>query len=103
MQDSTHIPQPPTDDEIDLLDLLVTMSEHIKLLILGPLLAGLIALGVGFALPETYQSTSLLVVEKPNRPLNVNTVSTLATSACHSLADLLRFGRFIRNDSPCSW
>ncbi len=81
MQDPAHIPDPPADDEIDLLDLLVTMTENIKLLVLGPLLAGLIALGVGFALPETYQSTSLLVVEKSNRPLSVNTVSTLATSA----------------------
>jgi LPS O-antigen subunit length determinant protein (WzzB/FepE family) len=81
MQDPTHTPDPPTDDEIDLLDVLVTVAEHIKLLVLGPLLAGLTALGVGFALPETYQSTSLLMVEKSNRQLNVNTMSTLATSA----------------------
>jgi hypothetical protein len=38
------IPLPsPAEDEISLLDLLVTVSENIKLLILGPLAAGLCA------------------------------------------------------------
>jgi uncharacterized protein involved in exopolysaccharide biosynthesis len=81
MQDPAYTPDPSTDHAINLLDALVIVAEHIKLLVLGPLLAGLTALGVGFALPETYQSTSLLVVEKSNRPLNVSMVSTLATSA----------------------
>ena len=71
MQDHTHTPDSPTDDEIDLLDALVTVAEHIKLLVLGPLLAGLTALGVGFALPETYQSTSLLMVEKDGVKMDV--------------------------------
>ncbi len=35
------------DDEISLLDLLLTVSQNIKLLILGPLAAGLCALGKG--------------------------------------------------------
>jgi hypothetical protein len=35
--ENTHAP----DDEIDLLDLLVTIAENIKLLVLGPLVAGL--------------------------------------------------------------
>lgn len=35
--------QPRPDDEIDLLDLLVTVAENIKLLILGPMLAGAMA------------------------------------------------------------
>jgi uncharacterized protein involved in exopolysaccharide biosynthesis len=79
MQDTT--PDPSTYNEINLLDAVVTVAEHIKLLVLGPLLAGLTALSVAFVLPETYQTTSLLVVEKPNRPLNVTMISTLATSA----------------------
>ena len=48
------------DDEISLLDLLVTVSENIKLLILGPLAAGLCALGVSFALPASYESVAIL-------------------------------------------
>jgi LPS O-antigen subunit length determinant protein (WzzB/FepE family) len=69
------------DDEIDPLDLLVTVADHIKLLVLGPLVVGLAALGVGYMLPQTFQSTSLLAVEKSGSPLNANAVVTLATTA----------------------
>jgi len=54
-------PLPSTaDDEISLLDLLVTVSQNIKLLILGPLAAGLCALGLSFTLPATYESVAIL-------------------------------------------
>lgn len=42
------------DDEISLLDLLQTVAENIKLLVLGPLAIGLTALGISFAIPPTY-------------------------------------------------
>ena len=48
------------DDEISLLDLVLTVSQNIKLLILGPLAAGLCALGITFALPATYESVAIL-------------------------------------------
>ena len=48
------------DDEISLLDLLLTVSQNIKLLILGPLAAGLCAFGITFALPATYESVAIL-------------------------------------------
>lgn len=52
MQDSTDAPQLPADDEIDLLDLLVTVADNIKLLIVGTMVAlmvaGLVALEVGY-------------------------------------------------------
>lgn len=53
------------DDEIDLLDLLVVIAENIKLLILGPLSIGILALGITFTLPKTYESLSTL---SPNKP-----------------------------------
>lgn len=53
-------PAAPEDDEISLLDLLLTVSQNIKLLILGPLAAGLCALGITFALPATYESVAIL-------------------------------------------
>jgi uncharacterized protein involved in exopolysaccharide biosynthesis len=60
----THAP----DDEIDLLDLLVTIAENIKLLILGPLLAGLLAF-VGLTLwPSTYTSGFTLQGQKKVGP-----------------------------------
>ena len=64
---------PPADaeDEISLLDLLLTVSQNIKLLILGPLAAGLCALGVTFALPATYESVAIL-------PTDINSTLSLA-------------------------
>ena len=59
-----------TDDEIDLLDLLVVIAENLKLLILGPLFVGICALGIAFTLPQTYESQSTLNPQKPG--LNVS-------------------------------
>lgn len=57
------------DNEIDLLDLLIVIAENIKLLILGPLLVGIAALGIAYTLTPTYESQSIL---NPNKPsLNV--------------------------------
>ena len=50
------------DDEISLLDLMLVMAENIKLLLLGPLLAGLLALGVGFVLPQKFVSNAILAL-----------------------------------------
>lgn len=60
----TDTPNKPEDDEIDLLDLLLTIAENIKLLVIGPLLAGLLALvGVWFW-PATYESSFTLNAQK---------------------------------------
>ena len=52
---------PPTyaepDDEISLLDLLQTIVDNLRLLILGPLAVGLAALGISFAVAPTYTAT----------------------------------------------
>ena len=42
------------DDEISLLDLLQTVVDNLRLLVLGPLAVGLIALGYSFSIPPTY-------------------------------------------------
>ncbi len=50
--------------EAGLLDLLVTLAENIKLLVIGPLIAGLCAFGLSFMLPPTYQSISILQADQ---------------------------------------
>jgi capsular polysaccharide biosynthesis protein len=45
------------EDEISLLDLLQTIVDNLRLLILGPLLVGLAALGISFAVPPTFTAT----------------------------------------------
>ena len=52
------------DDEIDLLDLLVVVAENLKLLILLPLLVGIVALGISYVIPQTFESSSILRAQK---------------------------------------
>ena len=42
------------DDEISLLDLLQTIVDNLRLLVLGPLVVGIAALGISFLIPPTY-------------------------------------------------
>ena len=42
------------DDEISLLDLLQTIVDNLRLLVLGPLAVGFTALGISFFIPPTY-------------------------------------------------
>ena len=46
------------DDEINLLDLLQVVVDNLRLLVLVPLVAGLLALGITFAIPATYTATT---------------------------------------------
>ena len=52
MTDTVQIPE--AEDEISLLDLLQTIVDNLRLLVLGPLAAGLAALGISFAIAPTY-------------------------------------------------
>jgi uncharacterized protein involved in exopolysaccharide biosynthesis len=83
-------PESPTaDDEISLLDLLVVVVENLRLLVIGPLLVGLAGLGIGYLLPQTYESTSVLAAEKTislekdrvQAIFTATTVASMATSA----------------------
>lgn len=48
----------PEDDEISLLDLLQTITENLRLLVLGPLAAGLVALGISFLITPTFTAST---------------------------------------------
>lgn len=54
MTDTPYAAPEPEDDEISLLDLLQTIVDNLRLLVLGPLAVGLVALGISFAIPPTY-------------------------------------------------
>ena len=57
MTDNIHNPSEPEDDEISLLDLLQTIVDNLRLLLLGPLAVGLAALGISFAVAPTFTAT----------------------------------------------
>ena len=46
------------DDEIDLLDLVHTMADNLRLLIVGPLIAGLAMLGYAFTITPTFTANT---------------------------------------------
>lgn len=48
----------PEEDEISLLDLLQVVAENLRLLIVGPLAAGLLALGITFAIAPTFTAST---------------------------------------------
>lgn len=49
------------DDEINLLDLLQVVVDNLRLLVLGPLAAGLLALGVTFVVPPTFTAITVFM------------------------------------------
>lgn len=48
------------DDEISLLDILVTLAESWKLLVFGSLIAGVLAGGLSFLWPKTFESVAIV-------------------------------------------
>lgn len=57
-------PEPPaadSGDEINLLDLLVVLAQHWKLLVFAPLAAGLAALGLAFSVDPTFTATARIL------------------------------------------
>ena len=49
------------DEGIDLLDLLQVLADNLRLLLLGPLVAGLLVLGITFLIPPTFTATTRLM------------------------------------------
>lgn len=65
----TETPHYPEDDDISLLDLLQTIVDNLRLLVIGPILVGLLALGWTSFLPKTYQSTAILNADQTTASL----------------------------------
>ncbi len=60
----TETPQLLEDDEISLLDLLETIVDNLRLLVIGPIVVGLLALAGASLWPKTYESTAILKAEQ---------------------------------------
>ncbi|WP_090143118.1 Wzz/FepE/Etk N-terminal domain-containing protein [Limnohabitans sp. DM1] len=54
MTDTPYNPADTEEDEISLLDLLQTVVDNLRLLVLGPLAVGVVALAVSFVIPPIY-------------------------------------------------
>ena len=60
MTDTQPIPCTFEEDEISLLAILVILAESWRLLVFGPLVAGVLAGGLSFLWPSTYESTTIV-------------------------------------------
>lgn len=65
------------DDEISLLDLLQTVAENLRLLILGPLVAGLTALGVSFTIPPTFTAKASFLPPQQQNSMAASMLNSL--------------------------
>ncbi len=60
----TELSHYPEEDEISLLDLLQTLVENLRLLVIGPLTVGLLSLAGASFWPKTYESTAVLQADQ---------------------------------------
>lgn len=86
---------------MDLLDLLVTLAENWKILIFGPLLAGIAAYGIGFVIPKTYESSSSIQVERAGSSFTAPMAASLAMSAdvLHQIAPVAGLDDGLTNEA----
>jgi uncharacterized protein involved in exopolysaccharide biosynthesis len=75
MTESTQLPE---DDDISLLDLLLIIAQNLRLLIIGPIVVGLVALAGASLWPSTYESS--FTVYSPKKLIEPQQISSLAVA-----------------------
>lgn len=67
------------EDEINLLDLLQVVVDNLRLLVLGPLLVGLAALGITFAITPTFTAKVVFIPPKQQQSTAASALADLAS------------------------
>lgn len=75
--EQTGIASGDDDEGIDLLDLALPLAEHWKLLVLGPVVAGLLALGITFLIPKTYTSRTVFLPPQQQQSAAASAIAQL--------------------------
>ena len=65
--DSAASPVQKPEDDVDLIDLLQVVAENLRLLVLGPLAIGLLALAISFAVKPTFTATTKFMPPLPGQ------------------------------------
>jgi uncharacterized protein involved in exopolysaccharide biosynthesis len=76
--------QDEDDDGLDLLDIALALAQHWKLLVFGPVMAGMAALGISFAVPNTYTSRTVFLPPQQQQSATASAIAQLG--ALSSLA-----------------
>jgi tyrosine-protein kinase Etk/Wzc len=92
-----------TEDEISLLDLLQVVVDNLRLLVLGPILVGLVALGISFLITPVYTATTRFLVPQGQSASAAMMQSLGALAGLGAAAGLKspgdQFVSFIKSDS----
>jgi tyrosine-protein kinase Etk/Wzc len=67
------------DDEISLLDLLQTIVDNLRLLVLGPLAVGITALGISYFIPPTYTAKTQFLPPQQQQSAAASMLATLGS------------------------
>jgi uncharacterized protein involved in exopolysaccharide biosynthesis len=75
---STNVSEMDIEDGgVELLDLLLPLVQHWKLLALGPLAVGVASLALTFAIPETFTSRTVLLPPQPQQGIAASALTQL--------------------------
>lgn len=77
MTEQPQIINEPEDDEISLLDLLQVIVDNLRLLVLGPMAVGLLALGISFLIPPTYTAKTQFLPPQPQQSAASSMIASL--------------------------
>jgi len=69
------------DDSVSLLEAAVPLAEHWKLLVFGPLAAGIVAFGIAYLIPPTYTATTTLLPPQQQQSSASSLLSSLGSLA----------------------
>jgi tyrosine-protein kinase Etk/Wzc len=67
------------DEEISLIDLLQTILDNLKLLVLGPIAVGVAALGISYLIPPTYTAKTQFLPPQQQQSAAVSMLASLGT------------------------
>jgi uncharacterized protein involved in exopolysaccharide biosynthesis len=70
-----------TTDEISLLDLALVVAENLRLLVIGPLVVGLAALGISFAVPPTFTAKVVMLPPQQQQSAAASALQNLGALA----------------------
>jgi tyrosine-protein kinase Etk/Wzc len=65
------------DDEVSLLDMLYTIVDNLRLLVLGPLAVGITALGISFFIPPTYTAKTQFLPPQQQQSATASMLASL--------------------------
>ncbi len=68
-----------TDDEISLLDLLQVIVDNLRLLVLGPLAVGILALGISFLIKPTFTAETSFLPPQQQQGMATSMLASLGT------------------------